>query len=256
VSDGLTARLKAPLRQRTDFAQVLAGSWVALGAGELARRPVQVDGTQNSVPLGDLFDIRGEPSGSIRLEGDLGKADRLGTGLSEGHVIVAGDVGDEAGLGMSGGVLEILGKAGARAGAAAPEARRGMTGGELVIHGAAGSDAGTRMRRGLLVIGRDATSYVGQGMIAGTAVVFGDAGADPVLWSKRGSLVALGKVSIPVTYRYACTYQPIQVRLLLTRLRTRYRLPVDTRHLNGFFRRYSGDMAELGKGEILEWVAS
>ena len=28
------------------------------------------------------------------------------------------------------------------------------------------------------------------------------------------------------------------------------------RHLTGLYRRYSGDLAELGKGEILEWTAT
>ena len=41
---------------------------------------------------------------------------------------------------------------------------------------------------------------------------------------------------------------------MLTRLRARYRLPVKRAHLTGLYRRYSGDMAELGKGEILEWT--
>jgi hypothetical protein len=45
-------------------------------------------------------------------------------------------------------------------------------------------------------------------MIAGTIVAFGGVGPTPGLWSKRGSVVALGDVPIPSTYRYACTYQP------------------------------------------------
>jgi hypothetical protein len=45
------------------------------------------------------------------------------------------------------------------------------------------------------------------------------------------------------------------LRLMLTRLSARYGLSVQRKHLTGFYRRYSGDMAELGKGEILEWVA-
>ncbi|MBA3760002.1 MAG: formylmethanofuran dehydrogenase subunit C, partial [Gemmatimonadales bacterium] len=52
-----------------------------------------------------------------------------------------------------------------------------------------------------------------------------------------------------------CTFQPAYLRLLLTRLRSSYGLPVRPRHLNGLYRRYSGDMAELGKGEILAWTS-
>ncbi|HYN22914.1 MAG TPA: hypothetical protein VE078_18285 [Thermoanaerobaculia bacterium] len=111
------------------------------------------------------------------------------------------------------------------------------------------------MRRGLLVILHAAGDRIGLGMIAGTVVVFGSAGADAGLWSKRGSVVALGRITPPPTYSYACTFQPVHLRLLLTRLRDSYGLPVRPRHLNGFYRRYSGDMAELGKGEILAWTA-
>jgi hypothetical protein len=92
-------------------------------------------------------------------------------------------------------------------------------------------------------------------MIAGTVVAFGTAGPDTGLWSKRGSVVALGGITVPQTYVYACTYQPAFLRLLLTRLHGRYGLPVRKKHLNGLYHRYSGDMAELGKGEILAWTA-
>ena len=93
-------------------------------------------------------------------------------------------------------------------------------------------------------------------MIAGTLVLLAPAPAGTGTWSKRGSIVALGPVTIPPTYRLACTYQPVHIRLILGRLRTRFALPVEERHLSGFYRRYSGDLADLGKGEILEWIPS
>ena len=130
-----------------------------------------------------------------------------------------------------------------------------MTGGELVVHGSPGPKRARAMRRGLLAIGGRAVANAGAGMIAGTVVVFGAAGPEAGLWSKRGSVVALGDVTCPTTYRYACTYQPTSPAQLLTRLRVSYGLPVKPRHLTGFYRRYSGDLAELGKGEILAWTA-
>jgi len=30
---------------------------------------------------------------------------------------------------------------------------------------------------------------------------------------------------------------------------------VDERYVSGFYRRYSGDLADLGRGEILAWTA-
>ncbi|MBA2457403.1 MAG: hypothetical protein H0V43_00425 [Gemmatimonadales bacterium] len=253
MSGGVVARLRASLAARADLGEALAPGWGALVPAELARRPVRLDG--RTAAVGDLFDLSGEPAGRIRFEGDLRLADRLAAGLSEGEVTVDGSVGDDAGVGMSGGAVLIRGNAGARPGAAAPDARRGMTGGELVIRGNAGPEAGARMRRGLVAIGGRAGPGAGATMIAGTVLIVGTAGPEAGLWSKRGSIVALGRISIPATYRYACTFQPAYLRLVLTRLRTLYGLPIKPRHLSAFFRRYSGDLADLGRGEILEWTA-
>jgi formylmethanofuran dehydrogenase subunit C len=253
LSDGILARLRAPLDRPADFGEVLAGAWGSLSAGDLARRPVYLAGS-GSISLGELFQVTGGPAGRVRFEGDLSNAHRLGARLTEGEVFLEGNVGREAGLGMAGGSIDVHGSAGSGAGGAAPEARRGMTGGELIVRGAAGSEAGSRMRRGLLVIGGSASGQVGLGMIAGTVAVFGDTGSSPGLWSKRGSIVALGAVAIPPTYRYACTYRPVHLQLTLIRLRKRYALPVEERHLSGLYRRFSGDLADLGKGEILAWT--
>jgi formylmethanofuran dehydrogenase subunit C len=252
---GLLARLREPLDQRCDFSEVLATSWVEQSAKEMAARPIYLirDGKAS---LGDFFDITGEPGGQIRFVGDLAHADRLGAGLAGGLVIVEGNVGVEAGMAMSGGALDILGDAGPRAGAAPLGYKKGMTGGELVVRGSAGAEAGAAMRRGLVVVGKAAGSETGLSMIAGTVVVFGPAGRDTGLWSKRGTVVALGAITPPATYRYACSYQPVHLRLLLTRLRDTYGFRILGRHLTGVYRRYSGDMAELGKGEILAWTAA
>jgi formylmethanofuran dehydrogenase subunit C len=251
---GIVAKLKQPLQQRVDLSEVLVGSWASLSPRELSGRPVYLE-RDGGARLGDLFELDGSAEGRIRFEGQLDQADRLGAGLSEGEVTVDSSVGHEAGLAQAGGRLDIGGDAGPRVGAALPGFKRGMTGGELIVRGSAGAEAGAAMRRGLLVILRAAGDRTGLGMIAGTVVVFGATGADTGLWSKRGSVVALGRVTPPPTYFYACTCQPAYLRLLLTRLHSSYGLPVRPRHLNGFYRRYSGDMAELGKGEILAWTS-
>ena len=251
---GLLVRLTAPLPAPADFAAVLAGAWTGLPDADLAARPVELAG-RGAVPLGELCSVSGVPDGSIRFEGDFRGAVRLAAGLAEGTVLIDGHAGDEVGLGMAGGAIEVRGDAGARAGAAAPEARRGMTGGELVVHGSVGEGAGARMRRGLLAVGGTVGHHAGAGMLAGTVVAFGPLGPAAGLWSKRGSLVALDGVTIPSTYRYACIYQPVHLRVIFVRLRERFGLPVEDRHVSGRYRRYSGDLADLGKGEILAWTA-
>lgn len=255
MTEGLRAELKDSLRQRVDFSEVLLPGWTSLSAGEMARRPVDLE-QDGRVSLGDLFKIEGSPGGAIHFRGDLAQVDRVASGLNAGTVLVEGTVGNEAGLGMTGGVLDISGSAGARAGAAAAGYKRGMSGGELIVRGSAGPEAGASMRRGTLVIGGRAGERAGLGMIAGNIVVFGNAGPDAGLWSKRGSVVALGKITPPATYAYACTYHPIHLRVMLIRLESVYRFKIRKKQVTGLYRRYSGDMAELGKGEILEWTAT
>lgn len=255
MSQRLTARLKLPLKQRADFSDVLAGAWTQVPARDLAQRPVYLE-RDGETMLGDLFSLDGEPAGKIRFEGDLALADRIGAGLSEGRVTVEGDVGNEVGLAMSGGALVVEGDAGERAGAAPPGFKRGMSGGELIVRGSVGIEAGSIMRRGLLVIGGSSQARAGLGMIAGTVIVFGAAGPECGLWSKRGTVVALGSISPPATYSYACTYRPIHLRLVLRRLQLSYGFKIPGRYFTGSYRRYSGDMAELGKGEILVWTAT
>ena len=142
MSDGLVATPQgADHAAAPTSGEVLAGSWGAVSAAELARRTVVLE-AETTVPLGDLFDLRGTPSGLIRFEGDLRRVDRIGAGLSEGTVVVESGVGHEAGIGMSGGVLDVHGDAGDRVGGAAPEARKGMTGGELIVRRERGHGAG------------------------------------------------------------------------------------------------------------------
>jgi len=250
----MVATLKTPLRQRVACAEILSGSWTHLSARELAGRPVYLE-RDGQVALGEIFELKGVPGGRIRFVGNLELADGFAAGLSEGEVVVEGNLGSEAGIALAGGALDVQGNTGPRTGAAPLGFKRGMTGGELIVRGSAGTEAGAGMRRGLIVIVGKAGNQTGLRMIAGNVVVFGSAGQDCGLWSKRGTVVALGEITPPPTYSYACTYHPPHLKLLLTRLKVTYDLPVRTRHLTGFYRRYSGDMAELGKGEILEWSA-
>ena len=81
---------------------------------------------------------------------------------------------------------------------------------------------------------------------------FGRMGADPGRGSKRGSIVALGGINVPASYVFACAYQPTYIRLVLTYLQRQHGLTVEARVLDGTYNRYCGDMASLGRGEILE----
>jgi formylmethanofuran dehydrogenase subunit C len=226
--------------------------FAALGAKAIAALPVFHGG--RPARLGDFFNVTGDRSATVRIEGDLEHVESIGAAMTGGELVIEGNVGRDLGLAMAGGRIDVRGAAGDNAGGALPGASRGMTGGEILIRGNAGTAVGARMRRGIVVVAGNAGRGVGTGMIAGTVVVLGKVGAGAGRFLKRGSIIAIGSIERPATFRYACTYRPPHVAVLLRYVRTQYGLPVAHRYITGRYERYSGDMAELGKGEILTWV--
>src|SRR5207253_384201 len=79
----------------------------------------------------------------------------------------------------------------------------------------------------------DGGQGTGKGMIAGTVVLFGKAGPGTGRFLKRGSIVALGEVERPATFRYACTYHPLHVALLLRYVGVRCRVDVTPAQVAG-----------------------
>lgn len=225
-----------------------------LSTREIASLPVWVGREERQ--LGDFFEVTGERSSRVRIEGDVSHVDALGAGMGGGLLVIEGNAGGALGRAMRGGQIHVKGNAGDSVGSPAPGASRGMVGGEIVITGSAGSDAGAYARRGLVAIGGNAGAGAARGMIAGTVLVCGDAASNAGIWNKRGTLVVMGAVDIGLTYRYACTYRPPIVPLILRSVARRFGLPMNDRWITGDYRRFSGDLAELGKGEILQWRAS
>jgi len=231
---------------------IVPDRFAALTTKEIATLRVTHGG--RTARLGDFFKVSGERSASVRLEGNLEKVEGIGAGMAGGDLVIEGSAGRDLGLAMAGGRIDVRGGAGENAGGARPGAAKGMTGGEIMVRGTVGDDAGARMRRGLLVVMGDAGRGTGRAMIAGTVVLFGKTGPGAGRFLKRGSIVALGTIERPATFRYACTYRPPHINLLLRYLRTRAGVPVSDGQVGGRYERYSGDFAELGKGEILQWA--
>ena len=231
---------------------IVPDRFAALTAKDIASLPVLHGG--RPAQLGDFFRVTGERSTRVRLEGKLDNVEGIGTGMMGGDLVIEGSVGRDLGVALAGGRIDVRGSAGDNVGGALPGAAKGMTGGEIIVRGSVRDDAGARMRRGLLVAMEAAGQGAGRGMIAGTLVLFGKAGSGVGRFLKRGSIVALENVERPATFRYACTYRPLHVALLFRYLRARAGVPVTDGHLAGRYERYSGDFAELGRGEILQWV--
>lgn len=272
MSETITLSLRTPL-DRTLAVQGLTPDRLAtMSALEIERLPVWSGNREWR--LADVFAVRGQRASRVYVEGACDRVDGLGTGMtggelridgsagagvgqgmSDGVIDVQGDVGDDAGMAMSGGLLRVSGRAGARLGGALAGASRGMTGGEIVVQGPAGDDAAARCRRGLVVTG-GAGADAGIAMIAGTLVVLGTTGNRPGRGNRRGTIVGLGGITPPDTYRYACTFRPPHLRVLLLHLRRRHGVAVTDAALGGRYRRFCGDLGEPGRGEILEWLGA
>ena len=263
---GFTFRLRAPPPQRVDLSgltpQALAGRTLA----EIAALPIQT--TRSALSVGDLFDIREGDLDEIVFEGGEERLDWVGAGLGAGAIRVVGDVGVEAGRGMTGGALTIEGGAGAFAGSGlrggllkiggdagerlgGPLAgeTEGMSGGAIHVGGNAGPRAGDKMRRGFLLIEGDAGDYAGSRMIAGTLAIGGRAGALPGYLMNRGTiLLAGGAVEMAPTFLDCGVFELVAARLLADHVETMS--PRLGAAFRGPLRRYAGDLASLGKGEI------
>jgi formylmethanofuran dehydrogenase subunit C len=219
--------------------------------------------------VAELFDVSGAGDGDLRVAGDLARVAGLGTGMSGGRLtiagsagphtgarmqggelIVEGDAGDWAGAEMRGGQLVVRGSAGRALGGAYTGTHSGMDGGEILVHGDAGDDVGAGLRRGLIAVAGSVGAAAGLSALAGTIVAFGAVGAHPGAGMRRASIVAMTAATLLPTYARACTYRPPFLRLTLRRLRV-LGLPVTDEQIEGRYTRWSGDAAELRRGEIL-----
>jgi formylmethanofuran dehydrogenase subunit C len=234
---------------------------------EIAGLPV-VCGNETT-QLGDFFSVEGDGDSEVTVEGDLARVKHIGAGMAQGQITVHGNVGmhlgaamrggrivvygsagDWAGAEMRGGQLHIHGDAGHVLGAAYRGGRRGMTRGLIVVDGNAGNEVGSVLRRGVIVVGGDTGDVTGAFMIAGSILVLGHLGERAGTGMKRGSIIARHEPKLLPTFRYACTYRPVFLRMLLIELRS-LGAPIEQEWIDGRYRRYSGDLTALGKGEIL-----
>ena len=262
-------RLKQEFSLPVEADSISPDRFAGLSQAQVAALPVLVGRRKRTVS--DLFEVEGDGSAEIRIEGNLGHVKRIGQAMTQGQITIYGDVGLHLGSGMRGGTITVQGDAGAWAGAGMAGGTiwvggsagamlggpymgqaRGMRGGTIVVTGDAGPRAGERMRRGLIVVQGNAGELAGTRMIAGTIVVLGTLGARAGAGMKRGTIVALGPLAggLLPTFHPACTYQPAFLRHYLLHVRN-LGLPISQEQLDGTYLRYAGDVNTIGKGEVL-----
>ena len=189
-------------------------------------------------------------SGAITLEGSAGI--HIGQEMRGGELHVTGNAGIYAGAGLAGGKLLIDGNSGDFLGAALPGEKQGMTGGVIVLKGNSGDRIGDRQRRGTIIVEGNAGDYCGSRLIAGTIAILGKAGKLAGFNMKRGTLLLSQEAeSIPVTFNDNGSHQLPFVTLLIRELETWSDAFAQLNHSGTRVRRYLGDRACGGLGELL-----
>jgi formylmethanofuran dehydrogenase subunit C len=262
----LVLTLREPPEQRLDLSPLVPDRLAGMSAAEIEK--IELQTTRVRLTVGDAFRLCMGDAQHIRIENACQRLDRIGTGMSGGEIEVIGDAGTRAGRlmtggrltirgnaghwaasGMSGGTIEIVGSAGDRLGGPVAGEVAGMRGGIVVVRGGTGTGAGDRLRRGTIIIEGSAGEYAGSRMIAGTLIVRRKVGVLPGYLMRRGTIV-LGEGATMLSPTFAdCGMH----ELVATRLMARFLKPYSGRTadlLNSPLRRFAGDMAVLGKGEI------
>jgi len=264
---GLTFRLTKAPSERLDLSHLTPKHLAETPLADVLK--LNVGTTKADLKLGDVFTVSGKPGDTVKIEGATDKLDFIGTGLDHGTIIVEGDVGVGAGRsmrggrldirgdagnllgsGMSGGEIMLKGSAGAQAGGLTAGDKFGMTGGLIVIDGHAGDRAGDRMRRGTIYIRGKCGSFAGSRMVGGTIWTELGFGADPGMLLRRGTLIGPSVEQMLPTFADAGRHDLDILRILSRYMREKLG-PLAPKPLPEIVRKYAGDLATIGKGEIL-----
>lgn len=265
---GYTFRLKAPAGDRLDLSALTPANFSKLASHEIAHLKVGMG--RHPLAAGDAFDISGSAGDTVTIEAPSGATlDFVGAGLDSGTIRVNGNVGAYAGRKMtggkidiqghagnflascqSGGLIHVSGNAGNNLGGVLAGDRFGMIGGITVVEGNIGARAGDKMRRGTVIVRGKTGEATGSRMIGGTIWTEGGFGPVPGLMMRRGTLIGPSVERLLPTFVDCGNHDLVIVRVL-------------NRYLKGmlgnlapkpmplFVQRIAGDMATIGKGEIL-----
>lgn len=269
MNNELTFSLLPDVRQRVDVSPLTPDRLEGLNHDAICCLVLHVGNRE--VPVTTLFKISGSNSESIRFENPRGLLDCVGKAMSYGLIEVDGDAGSYLGMGMRGGrivvggsvdaygaaelrsgTILIEGNAGDFLAAALPGNKKGMSGGFLRVRGNVGDRAGDHMRRGIILIEGDAGEYLGSRMTAGTMIVLGSVGAAIGYGMNRGTLLlARWPARLDVTFSDCGTHSLGFLNVLFRGSEFSRESLGDLAVDFARVRRFAGDLAALGRGEIL-----
>lgn len=264
---GLRLKLRAQPDERLDLSQVVPGALAGMPVIDIER--LVIGSTRRRLRVADVFSVSGVVGDSLTIDGGSDRLDFVGAGHAGGTIVVEGDVGAYAGRrmrageldvrgsagpwfasGLGGGVVKLKGAAGDNLGAPSAGERFGIAGGIVIIEGGAGASAGDRMRRGTVIVRGACGPMAGLRMMGGTIWAEGGFGEAPGTMMRRGTLIGPSVARFPPTFADCGRHE-----LLILRILSRYLADalgaLAPGPVNGPVRRWAGDMATIGKGEIL-----
>lgn len=264
----LTFTLKQKPAQRVDLSPLVCQNLTGLSAAEIAA--LELYSGKRKLRADELFAIEGSDAQNIVIKNSTAKLDYIGKELTEGQITVEGDAGAYLGLGMKNGTItvngntgifaacemkkgqvEINGNAGDFLGAALPGNKIGMKGGTVLVKGNAGERVGDHMRRGNILIEGNAGDYCGSRMTAGTIAVMGMTGRYTGYAMRRGTLLLWNQPDLPATFNDCGSHTLAFLPMLFASFKLFDSKFADPSAAFNRVRRYGGDMAEMGRGEVL-----
>lgn len=263
----LSLRLTTSPAERLDMSRLDPAHLAGLSAREIAGLAL---GDADRAPcVGDYFTIEGNVGDTLIIETSSDRLDYIGRELSSGTIIVEGDAGAYAGRKMSGGRLEIRGNAGAflasslqdgvivvngsageNLGAPLRGDRDGLSGGTVVVNRDIGVSAGARMRRGTIIAKGRIGATAGERMMGGTIWAGGGFGRDAGIQMRRGTLIGPSVDQMRPTF-LDCGLHELGIVAIMGRYLKDLLGDLAPAPVTGEVRRFAGDMASLGRGEIL-----
>ncbi len=263
----LTFTLKQTPRQRLDVSPLTPDRLRDLSIEQINALLLSCGNTEQ--PVTEWFDVAGDDALNMVVTGH-DRLDFIGQGMSRGKITVNGDAGAYLGQHMQGGEIQVSGDVGLYAacelknglividgnagdflGAALPGNKAGMKGGTVLVKGNVGDRAGDHLRRGRILIEGDAGAYLGARMIAGTIAVMGKVGAYPGFAMRRGTLLLWQSSELTGNFNDCGAHTLSFLPMLFASFQALPGRFSKTENAFNRVRRYAGDMAELGRGEVL-----
>jgi formylmethanofuran dehydrogenase subunit C len=263
----LNFKLKATPDQRLDLAGLIPMKLAGLTLTQIEQLVLATGKT--TVRVVDVFSLSGSAGDDLTFDGGSDRFDNVGAGMTGGTVRVVGSVGRAAGCGMkagrldikgsagsylasglSGGLITVGGAAGDYVGAVGTGKRFGMTGGIVVVGGNVGERAGDKMRRGTIIVRGQTGAQAGSRMIGGTIIAEGGLGPTPGNLMRRGTLIAPTLPELTGTFA-DCGLHDLVILRVMARALAKELGPFAPKLMPIRVRRFAGDLATIGKGEVL-----